>query len=348
MKAELFNDKADINRALESFFPKKLTKEWLERNIGKASWEYDVEALQKALAEPIWNFLDRGGKRWRPMLMLLCCEAVDGDAKKALPFAPIPEFIHNGTLIIDDIEDSSDLRRGKPALHKLFGLDVAVNAGNAMYYLPFLLIAKSSLDDSTKRKMYDTITLDCLKCHFGQATDIYWHNGNKERITENEYLQMCANKSGVLARISAKLGCILGNGSDRQIAALGKFGETLGVVFQIQDDILNITKNESLGKEEGDDINEGKRTLMVLHVLKAGSPKDKKRLLEILDMHTKDEDVINEAIAIIKKYDSVAYSQKIGRNLVERAWNELEPILNESKAKRKLKMLADFLISRSI
>ncbi len=344
----LFDGKNEINKALEELFPRKITKKWIEGNFGKASWEYDVEALQKALAVPIWNFLDRGGKRWRPLLMLLCCEAVGGNPDKIIKFAAIPEFIHNGTLIIDDIEDNSDFRRGKPVLHKLFGMDITVNAGNTMYYLPFLLIEKSKLSDATKRRMYDVITIECLKCHLGQATDIYWHNGKKSDIKEGEYLQMCANKSGVLARISAKLGAILGGAGERQVFALGRFGETLGVVFQIQDDILNITQSKSIGKEEGDDINEGKRTLMVLHVLKVGSKKDKKRLVEILEMHTNDENLIREAISIIKRYDSINYAKKVANGLMNDAWSQLSPLLKDSAAKKKLKKLADFLIERSM
>ncbi len=343
---EMAEHKAQINRELEHFFPRKMSKKWLDDNLGKARWEYDVEAFQKALSDPIWNFLDRGGKRGRPMLMLLACEAVGGNAQKAMPFAIIPEIIHNGTLIIDDIEDNSDLRRGKPALHKLFGLDVAVNAGNAMYYLPFLIIQHADIDDTTKRKLYDVITLDCLLCHVGQATDIYWHNGKKANISEGEYLQMCANKTGVLARISAKLGAILGGADEQQIAALGKFGESLGVAFQIEDDILNITSSQGIGKEVGDDINEGKRTLMVLHVLKIGKDDDKKRLIRILDMHTKDLKLIQEAIRIMEKYGSVPYAQKVAKNLLADAWSELNPLLEESNSKQKLKSLCNFLIER--
>ncbi len=345
---DLFEERDEINKALEDFFPRSMTQEWLNDNLGKASWTYDVEAAQKALADPIWNFLDRGGKRWRPLLMLLCCEAAGGDPKEILKYAAIPEFIHNGTLIIDDIEDNSDLRRGKPALHKLFGVDVAVNAGNAMYYLPFLLVQNSKLDDAKKRRLYEVITIDCLRCHLGQGTDIYWHNGKKARISEGEYLQMCANKTGVLARISAKLGGIFAGASDEQIESLGKFGETLGVVFQIQDDILNVTNISGLGKQAGDDIHEGKRTLLVLHALKFGSDEDQRRLISILEMHTKDEELIMEAGRIIEKYGCVEYSQKLAQKIMRRAWSELNSLVPESKAKQKLKCLADYLIDRQM
>ncbi len=340
---ELFGEKDRINKALEEFFPRKISKGWLEKNFGKASWAYDVEAAQRAIADPIWNFLDRGGKRWRPLLMMLCCEAVGGDSRKALKYAAIPEFIHNGTLIIDDIEDNSDLRRGEPALHRQFGIDVAVNAGNTMYYLPFLLISNSGMPDSEKRRMYDVITIDCLRCHLGQGTDIFWHNGNKDDISEEEYLQMCANKTGVLARISAKLGGILGGASDEQVEALGRFGEALGVVFQIQDDILNMTDTEGLGKQFGDDISEGKRTLLVLHAVKAAPAAEKRRLLSILEMHTKDTGLIQEAKGIIERQNSPSYARSIGRKIMRDAWLGLDSKLPGNQAKSRLKLLSEHL-----
>src|SRR3990167_4797991 len=119
------SDAKKIDRAIERFFPKRAGKEWLRKNLG-INGECDIFALNKSFNAPVWDFLGRGGKRWRPVLMLLCCEAVGGNPKAILPFTAIPEVLHNATLIIDDIEDSSELRRGKPALHRIFGVDVAI------------------------------------------------------------------------------------------------------------------------------------------------------------------------------------------------------------------------------
>lgn len=341
--------KADIEKELHKFLPDKLTAEWVERAVGKAKWQQDVHALTKAVSEPVWDFLTRGGKRWRPMLMLICCEAVGGRPTEILPFTVLPELIHNGTLIVDDIEDNSDLRRGKPVLHKLFGIDIAVNAGNTLYFLPYIAIQNSQLSDTMKSKAYEIINTQLLKCHFGQAIDIYWHSkGGSDLPTEAAYLQMCANKSGSLACMAAKLGALLGSGSEEQIAVLGRFAETAGVVFQIQDDILNIAANESIGKEIGDDINEGKRTLMVIHTMTVAPDAERKRLLDILNMHTKDEALLLEAIALIKKHGSIEYAKKTALRLVEESWRDVDAALPDLAAKRQLKELAQMLISRSV
>lgn len=339
----------EIEKALREFLPDKLTLEWAEKAVGKARWRQDTSALTEAISKPVWDFLSRGGKRWRPIAMLICCEAVGGNPEKILPFTVIPELIHNGTLIVDDIEDNSDLRRGKPVLHKIFGVDIAVNAGNTMYFLPYVAIQHSDLPETTKRKAYEIISTQLLKCHFGQAIDIWWHSGKSGKIpAEDEYLQMCANKSGSLGGMTGKLGALLGGGSERQIEALGRFGEAAGVVFQIRDDILNIAENKRIGKEFGDDINEGKRTLLVIRTLNIASIPDKGRLLEILNMHTKDEKLLAEAVGIINKYDAIAYVEKVAREVSENAWSEVDAVLPESPAKQQLRELAELMLSRKI
>ena len=143
-------------------------------------------------------------------MLLLCCEAVGGSRKKALPYTVLPELAHNGTIIVDDVEDSSPLRRGKPTLHLLYGMDVAVNAGNLLYFLPLALLfnKKQKLPEKTIVKLYNVFAEEMLRLSFGQATDIYWHHGKKSKITENQYLQMCVFKTGSLARMAAKSGAI--------------------------------------------------------------------------------------------------------------------------------------------
>jgi geranylgeranyl pyrophosphate synthase len=346
---------AEINRNIEALIPKKLDSEWLDFAIGKTTWQHDEEACSEAIAKPIWDLLERGGKRWRPLLMWLSYKAVKEVIGKAQinevnvkKFAILPELIHNGTLIIDDIEDNSSMRRGKPCLHKLFPLDIALNAGNALYYLPCLLLIKdSSLNSELKARMYEIIDEEMIKISFGQAIDIYWHNGNKNAVNEKQYLQMCALKTGALARMSAKLGALLGNANHKQIEAFGKFAESIGVAFQIQDDILNIT-NKEWGKDFGEDIKEGKRTLIIIKVLEKAAEEDRKRLLKILGSKTTSKTEIKEAIAIIKKYKAIDYAKNKAKEIVKNAWQELNNVIGDSEYKQKLRLFADYLINRDI
>lgn len=331
---------AKIDGAIERFFPKKTSKEWLRKNLG-INGECDIYALNKSFNIPVWDFLGRGGKRWRPVLMLLCCEAVGGDAKKAIEFAPIPELIHNASLILDDIEDNSSLRRGKPALHIVYGLDTAANVGSGLCHMPYLVVRNSGLNEKMKADLYALIAEETVKIHLGQALDIFWHK-NSIIPKKGEYLQMAALKSGTLPRLAAKLGAKLGRGSESQVAALGDFAESLGVAFQIHDDILGIS-GERLGKDFGEDIREGKKSLPVLHTLSVADKNDKNRLMEIVSFQKKEKNDIKEAIAIIEKYESADYSKKFAEKLINSAWEKTEKTLPGSKAREKLKMLADSL-----
>lgn len=334
-----------INKMIEKYVPRKYDEKSLEFTLGTPRYKYDVNAPTKAIAEPTWEFLDRGGKRWRPALFLLVVEALGGDPEKVYDFVLIPELVHNGTLFIDDIEDKSEKRRGRPCSHLIFGEDVAINCGNALYFLPLISVIRNGKNFSpeTIQKVYEIYVQEMINLSFGQAMDIAWHNGmaNADNLSEEQYLQMCAYKTGTLARMSAKLAALLSGASKEHIETMGKFAEAIGVAFQIKDDVMNI--EGGLGKEYGDDINEGKRTLMVVRALHTASEEDKKRLLEILEMHTKDKKLIDEAIHILKKYDTVEYAKKFAIKLMKETWEEVDSALPETKAKKELQAFVHYL-----
>jgi len=343
-----------IDNMIQKYIPREFEKNSTVFRLNPPMYAYDLEALNKAIAKPIWEFLDRGGKRWRPVLFLLICEALDKSPKDFLDFAIIPEVIHNGTLMIDDIEDSSELRRGKPCTYRIFGMDIAINAGNAMYYLPLLSVIKNKakLTPAKTNRLYEIYIEEMVNLSFGQAMDIAWHRGiaNADKITEKHYLQMCAYKTGTLARMAARLAAVLADASEDFVEKLGKFAESVGIAFQMQDDILDVTGEEFAEKKGafGMDITEGKRTLMVIHTLENAKPKDKKRLIEILNMHTSDQKLRDEAINIIKNYNSIEYTKQFARKLVKESWNEIDKLLRASSAKEKLRAFATYLIERKI
>ena len=343
-----------IDRAIEKYIPRKFTKSSILFEINPPKYSYNFETLNKAIAEPIWEILDRGGKRWRPALFLLVCEALGKKPESLLDFAIIPEVVHNGTLIIDDIEDVSELRRGKPCTYKLYGTDIAVNAGNMMYYLPLLpLIEKrDQLPPETLRDIYEIYVQEMINLSVGQAMDIAWHKSlaNADNIKEADYMQMCAYKTGTLARMAAKLAAVLAGADKNLVENLGHFAETVGVAFQMQDDVLDLTGKEFAEKKGGlgQDITEGKRTLMVIHTLKKANFKDRKRIIEILNMHTSDQTLRDEAITIMHRYKAIEHTKSTATRIVEESWNQLDQQLPASEGKEKLRAFAEFLIKRNI
>jgi len=346
--------KPEIDRIIEKYLPKKATKKWLNFTFGKPHYTYNQKATEKSLIEPIWNFLSRGGKRWRPVLFLLITEAIGGDIKKVKDFVIIPELIHEGSIILDDIEDQGELRRGKPCLHRIFGVDIAINAGNFIYFLPLLALIKNrkKFKPEILVKAYETYIQEMINLGLGQGTDIFWHKGKVKKINEKEYLQMCAFKTGCLSRTAAKLAVILSEGSEEMAEKAGRVAEAMGVAFQIQDDILDITlagkERKGFGKSFGNDIKEGKRTLMVIYTLKKATKKDKKRLIEILDKHTDNLEERKEAMEIIQKYKSIEYAKRVARKIMKEAWVKADKSLPESLAKQRLNEFINYLIERKI
>jgi len=343
-----------IDKLIELYIPRKHEKSSLVFSLSPPRYDYNIEALDKTVAEPIWNFLDRGGKRWRPSLFLLIVEALGKDSASLQEFAIIPEVVHNGTIMIDDIEDNSEFRRGKPCTHRLYGLDVAINAGNSMYFLPLLTLMKhrDKLGAEKLSRVYEIYAREMINISLGQAMDIAWHNGlvDADRLTDTQYLQMCAYKTGTLAKMAAKIAAILSDASDDTVERLGRFAESIGIAFQIQDDVLDLTGEEFAEKKggRGQDVTEGKRSLIVIHTLEKAKPADEKRLIEILNMHTTDQKLRDEAIRIMERYDSIKYAKQFATKLMAESWKEVDRLLSPSDAKEKLKAFGDYLVKRKI
>jgi len=342
-----------IDKAIEKYIPRKFTKNAALFEINPPMYSYTLEPLNKAIADPIWDMLDRGGKRWRPALFLLICEALGQKSDYCTDFSIIPEVIHNGTLVIDDIEDSSEIRRGKPCTYKIFQMDIAVNAGNAMYYLPLLplMVKRTRISAEMQRDVYEIYVQEMINLSMGQAMDIAWHRGiaNADALGEEDYLQMCAYKTGTLARMAAKMAAVLGGAEPKLVEKLGRFAESIGVAFQMQDDILDLTGQEFAKSKGcvGGDITEGKRSLLVIYTLKVAKLSDKKRLIEILNMHTSNQKLRDEAISLMQKYGAMEHVKQTAEKMVMESWNEAEKLLPTPLAKEKLKAFAEFLIKRN-
>ncbi len=354
VEAFLKEKAASIDKAIEKYIPRLLFENTVVFRINPPRYAYNLEALNKAVVEPIWEFLDRGGKRWRPNLFLLICEALGKNPEEFADFAIISEVIHNGTIMIDDIEDESELRRGKPCTYKIYGLDVTINAGNSMYYLPLLPLVENEQKVPAEKlcRIYEIYVKQMISLSLGQATDIAWHRGiaKADEIDEMNYLQMCASKTGALARMAAETAAVLADADDELFEKLGLFAESIGIAFQMQDDVLDLTGTQFGDKKGGlgQDVTEGKRSLIVIHTLKTADPKDRERLIEILEMHTSNQNVRDEAIAIMQKYGSIDYVRRFAERMVEESWREVEKLLPASNAKEKLEAFAKYLIEREI
>jgi geranylgeranyl diphosphate synthase, type I len=330
---EFYNDRLQkIEKQLRKAFPSKINSQWVKTFTGQDFSIGKMEDYDK-FCEPARELLNRGGKRWRPVLMLLSCELVGG-GEKALPLAALVEFPHNGSLIIDDIEDKSEWRRGGKSVHLIYGDDFAINAGNLLYYMPTSSIDDSSLDDSKKLLLYKCYAENMRRLHFGQGFDILWHNSSIVPDSD-EYEQMCRFKTGSLARFAAQVGVISGGGSNKNADILGSVCENMGVGFQIMDDVINLTTGNP-GKGRGDDIVEGKKSLPVIYHLK-NNPRDLPKM-EALFKSAKEkgfekaQNEIEKAIELIKSSGALEKAKTRAQKLLDNSAKIITDQFEKSEA----------------
>ncbi|MFA5105791.1 MAG: polyprenyl synthetase family protein [Candidatus Micrarchaeia archaeon] len=320
----------------------------------KAVVEKQIEAILPRGKKPfevygiIWDFLDRGGKRFRPLMCMTACEAVGGNPKNAIAVAASIELFHNFTLVHDDIEDNSQMRRGKPCLHVSYGLPLALNAGDGLFMASWKSILESPISPQQAVEVGKCLYDAYLAVLEGQAVELNWHENNIWGITLDGYKSMVRGKTGALIGGACKAGAIIG-GSDANVqAALWEFGNEVGVAFQIQDDILNVTGDfKKYKKEIGGDIVEGKRTVMVIDLLTKCTKAEAAKCRTILGNKKTTKAQVEYVIGLMKKYDSISYAASYADGLLKSAKERLA-VLPDNKASKKLRKLADFLVDREV
>jgi len=341
-----------VDEAIAELLPREIDEGYLADFFGPATYSYDPTAVQEALADPIWELLDRGGKRWRAVVFLLLVEGLGEDPEAFLPYACVPEVLHNGTIIVDDVEDGASMRRGDPALHLEYGTDVALNAGNAMYFLPLKVVARNpaGLDAETRLAAYEMLVHELNRTHLGQGMDIRWHNDAEIRVGEAEYLEMCACKTGCLGRIVARLAAIVTGQPEAVEEHLATYAQLMSVAFQIGDDILDVEHSldeaGDFGKEFGNDVREGKKTLMVITAVERGTPEQAARLEEILWAEENTEGEILEATEIMQETGSLDYARGVARDLSASARARLDGLDLSPEPEQHLRDFTRFVIER--
>lgn len=291
--------------------------------------------------------ISAGGKRLRPYLVVKSCEAVGGLAKYAIPFAASLEILHNFTLVHDDVMDNDEIRRGKPTVHKLFGEPMAILAGDLL----FAKVYQSVLDHAPPHmsaedvvfalgKMTDAIILLCE----GQALDISFPQAKD--VTEEDYLYMVGGKTSSLFMACAEVGAIAGSASKAQVAALGRFAWDAGLAFQIVDDILGITADESkLGKPVGSDIREGKKTLIMIHALANANPEQSKVLEKAVGVSGASKEDINAVVKTLEEIGSIKYAKDVADRYAASAFANIEGV-PDGPAKQELVDLVNYFVQR--
>lgn len=333
MRSEYTELLAAIEGEVLRTLPERPDDAWFSRFFGDLS-AAPKENIRLALNAPALELVRRGGKRWRPLLLVLAARSF-GREDGALPLAPLVEIAHNGTLIVDDIEDSSDMRRGGPAIHLMFGVDAAVNAGNLLYFLPLALVDELAAPQAVRLALHSRFALHMRRLHLGQAMDILWHRDHACIPDRESYLAMCALKTGVLARAAAELGALAAGAAAAEADALGRVFEGAGVAFQILDDVRNL-RTGNPGKKRGDDIVEGKKSLPVILACASDASLASRlgSLFETARAGGPESPAVDEAIGLISATGAIDRAERVAGDMLGRATAELGSLFASAGAAR--------------
>ncbi|MFH1055999.1 MAG: polyprenyl synthetase family protein [Candidatus Altiarchaeota archaeon] len=299
--------------------------------------------IQKMILHPI----EAGGKRIRPCLTILACEAVGGDTRKVLPAAAAVELLHTFTLVHDDIMDHDYQRRGRPTVHAIWGEEMGIIVGDTLYSGAF-----KALVDVRGKGVSDKLVLDAVnvlvkangELQHGQIMDMLFEK--MESVSEEEYMDMIQKKTGSLIEASVEIGGIIGGGSAKELKALTTFGANSGVAFQIKDDVLDLTADrKDFGKPIGSDIRSGKKTLIIVHAMEHAGERDIKSILRVLGREEASEKEVSQVIGKLKELGSIDYADQKVADLIAEGKKALNR-LPKTDARESLKALADYLVKR--
>ena len=298
------------------------------------------ESLQSdvVLINQIANYIvSSGGKRLRPMLLTLGAHACGYDGKSHIPLAAIIEFIHTATLLHDDVVDESDLRRGQQSAHAVWGIAASVLVGDFLYSRSFQMMVE--LDSMRIMEVLADTTNTIAEGEVQQLLNM----GDPE-VDQQRYMQVIENKTAKLFEAACRLAAIISNQPMEIESALATYGNSLGAAFQVADDVLDYTGDaDTMGKNAGDDLAEGKPTLPLIFARERCDDNDR----ELLDTAIRNGggDDLGLILGIIQKTDSLNAAMAVARSQAEKARQAIS-VLPESPWRSALEQLADYSVNR--
>jgi geranylgeranyl diphosphate synthase type II len=296
------------------------------------------------LYEPITYILALGGKRMRPALLLMACDLFGGDVEDALPPALAIEVFHNFTLMHDDIMDNAPIRRGKVTVHEKWDKNVAILSGDVMLIEGYKLMMQ--VRENILRQVLDIFNATAVGVCEGQQLDMTFETS--DNISIDEYINMIRLKTAVVLGGALKIGALIGNASQADADLLYRFGEQLGIAFQLQDDILDVYGNpEKFGKQVGGDIISNKKTYLLIKALELVKGEQANRLNNLLTVN--DFDNAEKVAAVTDIYNQVnvrQYAETAMQEYAEKAFEALEKISLPEESKQYLRSFADGLLVR--
>jgi len=285
------------------------------------------------------HILSSGGKRIRPLLLILSARTCGYAGTEHLLLASLVEYIHTATLLHDDVVDDADLRRGRQTARRVWGNQVSILVGDYLYSKAICQIV-----GFRSQAINEVLSEACRKMAEGEVLQLYY-NGNP-LIPESEYLRIIEHKTAGLIAASCRIGAIIGGASAEKEEALFRFGQHLGIAFQLADDTLDYTANgDRLGKSLGQDLRQGKATLPLLHLLQQCCSQDREMIKDRMETRSLTDRDLDRIISLMQEYGSITYALERAREFVDAANLDLTPF-EDSPPKRALSVVADYMVNR--
>lgn len=311
--------------------------------VAAAVEKYKFGEAPAELYEPMNYIISNAGKRLRPIMVLMASDLFDGDLEKAIKPALAIEFFHNFTLIHDDIMDGAPLRRNKPTIHTLHGINVGILSGDALLIKAYQFF--EDLEPELFKKCIKIFSQTGKVLCEGQQMDVNFENQND--VTHQDYIKMITYKTGVLSAASFQIGALIAGAADKDAEALYNFGKHIGIAFQIMDDYLDLYGDmEQFGKKHAGDIYENKKTILYLSALENATPDERK---ELEFWFSKKSDNVDKIYSVEKIFRRTKVEEKVLREIQRH--NEIgQEYLNQinipQEKKRPFIELANYLLRR--
>jgi len=282
-----------------------------------------------------------GGKRLRPLLMVLTARLLNYQGNDHYPLSTVFEYLHAATLLHDDVVDNAELRRGRPSANTLWGNAAVVLVGDFLLATSFFLSVLSG-----ELKILRVLSETTTSMAEGEVLQLI--NSDNLEISEEEYLEVIKRKTAILISAACQIGAILGEADEEKEEAVRSFGLNLGVAFQLRDDFLDYAgSEEEFGKPVGKDLQEGKITLPLIHALQESTDSDRRRLIDLVTADGVDHQTFAQVKEIINRYQGLDYTdQRAARHITE-AKSALT-IFPHSPTREYLFEIADYVIARRI
>lgn len=287
------------------------------------------------------------GKRIRPTLCLLACEALGGDVKSALPAAAAVELVHNFSLIHDDIQDGNSERHNRPTVWWVWGPAQAINAGDGMHALARLaLLRQTDSGMSPERTLKAVGLLDeaCLRLCEGQYLDLTYQE--RVDISQDAYFKMVEGKTAALISCATELGAVMSQAGEPVAKALANFGSKLGTAFQIRDDILDLWGQQDTGKPLAGDILNKKKSLPIVYAIENASGAERRALGDVYFKRVMEPEDIDKIIEVLETLGARQFCQDMADALCNEALDSLREAGLSSEQSEGLEALARFMVSR--